>query len=95
MMPEALLLVEILTPSSAADTWSNIPLYATVPTVEEILIVHSTAVQAELLRRRPDGTWPKNPDVISGIDAAIRLASIAMDLAMREVCRSTYLAADS
>jgi Uma2 family endonuclease len=95
MMPEALLLVEILSPSNAADTWSNIPLYASVPTVEEILIVYSTAVKAELLRRRPDGTWPRNPDVIAGHDASIRLASIAMDLSLKEVYRSTYLATDA
>jgi len=47
---EPVAIVEILSPSNAADTWANVALYATVPSVAEILVLH-TEVRAELLRR--------------------------------------------
>jgi Uma2 family endonuclease len=93
MAPDTFLLIEVLSPGNASDTWSNIPLYASVPSVEEILVVHSTAVKAELLRRRPDQSWPDNPDVVAGLVASIRLTSIDMLLPMAQVYRNTHLAA--
>jgi Uma2 family endonuclease len=56
--PEPLLLIEVLSPSNASDTW-EIWAYCTIPSVQEIAVVHSTRVQAEVLRRRPDGQWPE------------------------------------
>lgn len=91
MIPDPILLFEVLSPWNAADTWSNIPLYVTLPSVQEILIVHSTAIRAELLRRGTDGVWPDNPDAIAGKRASIHLASIELDLPMTALYRGTYL----
>ena len=90
MVPDPILLIEILSPSNAADTWSNVPLYATLPSVQEILIVHSTKIAAELLRRAPDGIWPKNTEPV-GPDGVIWLESIGLELPLREVYRGTHL----
>ena len=88
--PDPVLLIEVLSPSNAADTWSNIPLYATLPSVTEILIVDSTKVAAELLRRGRDGNWPQDPEPIA-IGGVITLASIGLELPLAEVYGGTHL----
>jgi Uma2 family endonuclease len=91
MTPDPILLIEILSPGNAADTWDNIPHYASLPSVAEILIVHSTRVRAELLRRDAHGDWPENPTVIDG-KGVVRLDSIGLDLPLAEAYASTHLA---
>ena len=49
--PEPVLLIEVLSPGNFAQTRSNMWTYTTIPSVAEILIVHSTRVEAALLRR--------------------------------------------
>ena len=61
MVPDPVLLIEILSPSNEAQTRANIWAYTTIPSVREILAVHSTRIEAELLRRNPDGSWPEEP----------------------------------
>lgn len=88
--PDPILLVEVLSPTNEEDTWSNIALYATVPSVTEILIVDSREVAAEVLRRGTDGSWPRNPEAVppSGM---IRLTSIGLEVPLAEVYRGTHL----
>ena len=90
-IPDPVLLIEILSPSNYEDTWSNIPLYASLPSVAEILIIDSTKVAAELLRRGRDTSWPQEPEPIAP-GGTIQLASIGLDIPMAEVYRDTYLA---
>lgn len=90
-MPDPILLIEVLSPSNEADTWSNIPLYATLPTVMEIPIVDSTKVEAQLLRRGADGSWPQEPTVI-GPGGTIELASIGLEMELEAAYRGTHLA---
>jgi Uma2 family endonuclease len=58
-MPEPVLLVEILSPSTARADQAKVWLYATMPSVQEILIVHSTRARLEFYTRNADGSWPK------------------------------------
>lgn len=90
MLIDPILLVEVLSPSNAQDTWSNIPLYASVPSVQEILIVHSTRVKVEILRRAADQSWPENPEVIIGLEAIARLTSIECDVPLAEFYRGSH-----
>lgn len=94
MTPDPILLVEVLSPSNEDDTWSNIPLYASLPTVAEILIVHSTRVGAELLRRGADQSWPQNPEAIEP-GGNVRLTSIDFDFPLADAYRGTYLVAET
>ena len=55
---DPILIVEVLSPSNEPETRENVWAYATIPTVREILLIRSTSVAAELLRRQPDGSWP-------------------------------------
>ena len=48
---DPVLLVEILSPSNRAETWTNVWAYTTIPSVREILVLHSLRIRAELLRR--------------------------------------------
>jgi hypothetical protein len=64
MVPDSVLLIEILSPSNEAQTRSNIWTHATIPSVREILAIRSTRMEAELLHRGSDGTWPASPTII-------------------------------
>ncbi|MEO8714307.1 MAG: Uma2 family endonuclease, partial [Acetobacteraceae bacterium] len=91
MVPEPVLLIEIMSPSNEAETWANIWSYTTIPSVREILIVHSTRIEAELLRRRDDENWPETPEIIHP-PAALRLASIGFSAPLAALYRTTALA---
>ena len=91
MVPEPVLIVEILSPNNETETWANIWAYTTIPGVTEILIVSSTKTEAELLRRNPDGTWPEEPENI-GEQTIMRLESIGFEAALPALYRTTALA---
>ena len=57
LVTQPVLAVEILSPSSEADSWANVWAYTSIPSVHEILVVQSLQVDAELLRRLPGGDW--------------------------------------
>ena len=90
MLPDPVLLIEVLSPSNRRRTWSNVPPYASVPTVTEILLVESTEIKALLLRRGPDGTWPPDPAAVPQ-GGSIELQSIGLLLPLAELYRDTYL----
>lgn len=85
-----MLLVEILSPSNSAETWSNVFTYTTIPSVREILVLSTTAIGADLLRRSADGTWPQEPLRIEGGDLV--LESIGLTLPLVAAYRTTRLA---
>jgi Uma2 family endonuclease len=91
MFPEPVLLIEILSPSNEVETWANVWTYASIPSVTEILVVHSTRVAAELLRREPNGQWPDEP-VVLGPEDVLTLTSVAFTVPLRSIYRTTVLA---
>ena len=96
-LPDPLLLIEIMSPGNAQetwdqDTWDNVWAYTSVPTVSEILIVQSTRIEAELLTRQSDGSWPAEPRLI-GSDELLRLASIGLEVPLCSAYAKTYLVA--
>jgi Uma2 family endonuclease len=92
VMPDPVLLVEILSPGNEAITRANIWSYTTIPSVLEILAVHSTKIEAELFRRQADGAWPENPEILR-TDAVLRLSSIDFAVPLHVLYRTTPLAA--
>lgn len=87
---DPVLIVEILSPSNRADTWRNVWAFATIPSLQEILLLSSTAVRAELLRRGSDGTWPAASTVIE--DGDLVLESIDLTVPLAGIYRTTRLA---
>jgi hypothetical protein len=55
-------------------------------------VVSSTKVEAELLRRNGDGSWPESPEGV-GPGGDIRLESIGFTAALKDFYRTTALAA--
>lgn len=90
-LPDPILLIEILSPGNASDTWDNVWSSTTIPSVREIIVVHSTRVMAEVLRRGADGNWPAEPEEI-GPDGTLRLESIAFACPLPDVYAQTHLA---
>jgi Uma2 family endonuclease len=86
---DPVLVVEILSPSNRAETWTNVWSYTTMPSVREILVVDSVRVGAELLRRDADGTWPERPLAIES--SAVVLDSIDYSGPIAAFYRSTWL----
>lgn len=89
-LPDPILLVEVLYPGNEIATRENVWAYTTIPSVDEILLVHSTRVVAELLRRRSDLAWPEDAAEI-GPEGTLHLRSIDLTCPLRDVYAGTYL----
>lgn len=87
-MAEPILLVEILSPSNEAETRANVWAYTTIPTVREILLVRSTHIGAELIRREPEGGWPANALALAA-DASLVLESLDFSCPLATVYQGT------
>jgi Uma2 family endonuclease len=85
-----MLLIEIQSPSNASETRANVRGYRTIPTVREIVVLRSAAISAEILRRGPDGAWPRQPEHV-GADGVLRLDSIGFAVPLRDAYRTTGL----
>ena len=85
------LLIEILSPSNQAETWTNVWAYATIPSVQEILVLKTASIGAELLRRNQDGSWPSQPLTIEA--GELMLESIGFRIPLAAAYRTTRFAA--
>jgi len=83
------LVVEILSPSNQAETWNNVWAYTSIPTVQEVLVLHSTRIGADLLRRGPDGAWPADPSAVAS--GELILDSIGFRMPLADIYRTTRL----
>ena len=91
-LADPVLLIEILSPSNQAETWANVWAYATIPSVQEILVLKTVSIGAELLRRNQDGSWPRQPLAIE--TGELTLESIGFSIPLAAAYRTTRLAAN-
>jgi Uma2 family endonuclease len=89
-LPEPILIIEILSPSNESETRENVWAYATIPSVREILLVRSTDMGAELLRRNDDSSWPEQPELIGGA-GELRLDAIDFRTPLGAFYEETHL----
>jgi Uma2 family endonuclease len=89
-LPDPILLIEILSPGNKADTWTNVWAYCTIPTVKEIVVLASTRIEADVLKRDADGNWPANPTRV-GPDGILALDCIGFAAPLRDVYTGTYI----
>jgi len=89
-LTEPVLLIEILSPSNEAETRENVWAYTTIPAVREILLIYSTRVAAELIRRQPDESWPASAQPV-GADATLFLASVDFSCPLPAIYEGTHL----
>jgi Uma2 family endonuclease len=90
LMDEPLVLIEILSPTNVSKTRANIRAYRTIAKLAEIVVLRSTAITAEILRRGTDGTWPEQPQIVDA-DGDLRLDSIGFAAPLRAAYRTTGL----
>ena len=88
--PDPLLIVQILSPSNETDTWESIQACATIPSLAEIVVVAFDAVRISVFRKRPDGVWPEQPDIVEA-GGVVRLASIDASFEIDNVFAGTVL----
>jgi Uma2 family endonuclease len=88
---DPVLLIEILSPSNRAETWSNVWTYTSLPSVQEILVLQSDAIAAHVLRRDLAGAWPETPEKI--VSGDLVLASIGFRVALADIYIGTDLVA--
>jgi Uma2 family endonuclease len=78
-----ILIVEVLSPSTAAfDRQAKVADYRRIPTVQEILLIDSASVFAEVLRRDGD-RWIT--EIVQGPTATLSLTSVPLTVAMAEL----------
>ena len=90
-LPEPLLVIEILSPGNQDDTRDNIRAYATLPSVQEMAVLYSTRLLAEVHRRDANGTWLPNPETVAA-EGRLRLPSVGLDVKLIEAYEGTWLA---
>jgi Uma2 family endonuclease len=83
LVQDPLLIVEILSPGTALyDRQTKVADYRRIPSVKEILLIDSTSVFAEVLRREGD-RWIT--EIVRGPQATLSLASIGLTAAMSDL----------
>jgi Uma2 family endonuclease len=83
LLQDPLLIVEILSPGTALyDRQTKVSDYRRIPSVQEILLIDSASIFAEVLRREGD-RWIT--EVVRGPQAILSLALIGLTAAMSEL----------
>jgi Uma2 family endonuclease len=90
VLTDPVLLIEILSPSNQAKTWTNVWAYTSIPSVLEILILRADRIAADLLRRSPQGEWPERPVAIT--EGEVVLESIGFRMSLTDLYRGTRFA---
>jgi len=86
---DPVLLIEILSPSNQAKTWTNVWAYTSIPSVREILVLRADRITGELLRRSPEGEWPERPLAIT--EGELVLESVGFRMALSDLYARTAL----
>lgn len=90
-LKEPVFILEILSPSNEQDTRDNVWTYMTIPSVQQVLLLDSTAVRGEMFQRRHDGTWPEEAhDLLPG--GTVRIEPIGFSCPLESFYARTSLA---
>ena len=93
LVKDPILIVEILSPGTERhDRQVKVPAYRDIASVDEILLIDSESIYAEILRRE-GGPWYS--ELVRGRDAVLRLSSVGLQVAMAELYEGIDIDADS
>ena len=93
LLPDPLLIVEILSPGTALyDRQTKVSDYRRIASVQEILLIDSASIFAEVLRREGD-RWIT--EIVRGPQATLSLASIGLTATMSDLYEGIDLSAES
>ena len=83
LIRDPFLIIEILSPSTAAfDRQTKVADYRQIPSVQEILLIDSETIFAEMLRREGD-RWVT--EIVQGTDSILTLISVPLSVSMAEL----------
>jgi Uma2 family endonuclease len=86
---DPVVLVEVLSPSTAAhDRGDKAAAYRMIPSVQDIVLMSSTAVAAEIWRRTERGWLIED---IAGLDAVLHLSSVGIEVPLAAIYRDIPL----
>ena len=68
----------------------NVWAYTTIPSVREIVVFNSEKIDALVLRRGADGTWPDQTTAVT--EGELTLESIGFQTSIEDIYRTTWLA---
>jgi Uma2 family endonuclease len=86
VVPDPVILIEVLSPSNAGNTWDNVRNYATIPSVQEIVLFESTRVEAHIA----SGHWPENPELVK-TGGIVPFTAVDFDMPIEDAYRNTFL----
>lgn len=79
-----LLIIEVSSESTRDyDRGAKLDFYKQIPSLQEFALIDSDRARAECYRRAADSGWLI--DTVDGLDADLRLQSVACDIAMRRI----------
>jgi len=93
IVTDPIVIVEILSPGNSSDTRDNVESYLTLPTLREVVVVHSNRIMAEIHRRDPFGAWQVDPETVSA-GAVLAVPSVGLELHIKEIYANTWLTRD-
>ena len=83
LIKDPILIVEVLSPSTSAfDRQSKVADYRQIPSVQEILLIDSQTMFAEILRRDGD-RW--TTEIVQGPAAVLSLGSVPLGIRMSDL----------
>jgi Uma2 family endonuclease len=93
LVRDPILIVEILSPGTERhDRRTKVPVYRTIESIGEILLIDSEGIYAEILRREGDH-WIT--ELVQGRDATLRLSSVDVRIAMAELYEGIDIEAEN
>ncbi len=88
--PDPILIVEVLSPSNQRDTWESIWACATIPTLQEVMVVDSERIHVAVYTKDAIGAWPEHPKLVE-LGGTVRLTSIDAEIAITDIYADTNL----
>lgn len=88
-LDDPVLVVKLLTPENHVETWGNIWACTSIPSVEEMPVLHMKRTGANLLRRGADGRRPRDPERLTGSDLVLH--SVGLHILLADLYRTTRL----
>jgi Uma2 family endonuclease len=93
IVTDPIVIVEILSPGNSSDSRDNVDSYLTLPTLREVVLVHSNRITAEVHRRDAAGAWQVEPKFVDASGSLV-VSSVGLELPIEEVYANTWLTRD-
>lgn len=85
VMVDPILIIEIVSPSNDRETYESMLACATLPSVQEIVLIQSERMEVTLYRRDAAGVWQSLEDAIVLTSGSLELASIGATIHLADI----------